>query len=80
MKKEMAAFMLRDAVTIGSPAILCAGRHGAEAIEEKAEVIFYFVNFTNIPWVVGIFFNIVNLVSDAITRYGQGLIQRLADV
>lgn len=45
----MAAFMLRDAVMTGSPAILCAGRYRAEAIEEKAEVIFYFVNFTNVP-------------------------------
>lgn len=49
MQKEMAAFMLKDVVMIGSPAILCAGRHGTEAIEEKAEVIFYFVTFTNMP-------------------------------
>lgn len=41
--------MLKEAVIIGSPAILYAGKHGAETTEEKAEVIFYFVNFTNVP-------------------------------
>lgn len=71
--------MLEDVAMTGSPVILCAGRHGADTIEEKAEGIFYFVNFTNIPWVIGIFFSIVNLISVMITRHGQDLIQRLVD-
>lgn len=56
IQKEMVAFMLKDAVITGSPAILCARRYRVEAIKEKAEVIFYFVNITNMPYVVGIFF------------------------
>lgn len=71
--------MLEDAAMTGSPVILCGGRHGADTIEEKAEGIFYFVDFTNMPWVIGIFFSIVNLISVMITRYGQDIIQRLVN-
>lgn len=76
IQKEMAAFMLKDAVMADSAAALCAERHRTEAIEEKVEVIFHFVSFINMTQIVGGFFSTIILISVMITRYCQDLVQR----
>lgn len=74
----MAAFVLKDAVTTGSAAILCAERHRNKANEEKVEVISDFVNFINMMWVVRVLFR-HHLISVMITRQCQYHVQRLRD-